>query len=262
MTRKSSPVIVITAFGTSAPEGLRDLEHVDGLVSARYPEYEVRWVFTSGFIVRKLRGDGITTLFQRQVPLCSLEEIYQALLEEGKTDVIIQCLLTVAGSEYSDVILTPAEGLNVEYSYPLLGPPDNIARSAKALEPYFGDKDTVTVICAHGNEKIPLLNTPLVLLDYYVRKRYSNVFVATLDGPPGTDRAFADARQTGLKKVKFVPFLFTAGGHIKNDVMSDAPHSFKVRLGLEASNEGGLADNKEMMSLWMESIAWALARFK
>ncbi len=47
------PVILIAAFGTSAPEGQKDLESVDRLVAKRYPDYEVRWAFTSGFIRKK-----------------------------------------------------------------------------------------------------------------------------------------------------------------------------------------------------------------
>jgi sirohydrochlorin cobaltochelatase len=261
MTDKIKPVIVITAFGTSAPEGLKDLEKVDRMVLKRYPDCEVRWVFTSGFISKKLKSLGTTTLFERKVPLCNLAEVYEELRREGKTDVVIGGLLTVSGSEYSDVVLTPAEGLNVEYNYPLLGAPGNIEKAARALAPYFGDDDTYTIICAHGNARIPLLNLPMVQLHQYVSKRYKNVAVVTIEGPPGTEKAFADARATGLKKAKFVPFLFAAGGHIKNDVMSDEPGSFKMMLGLEATNEGGLVDNEGVMALWLESIDWAIAKF-
>jgi sirohydrochlorin cobaltochelatase len=260
MTATSLPVILIAGFGTSQPSGLADLDYLDRLVCERYQGYEIRWVFTSGFIVKKLRQDGVKTLFERGVPLRNLEEAYADLRAAGKTSVVVQPLLTVTGKEYADVMMAPADGLDVTYGYPLLAPPDNIARLARALEPSFGGADTVTLICCHGNAKIPLLNVPLLQLDKYVRARYGNVFVTSLDGPPGTEAAFADALASGLHKVKFLPFLFTTGAHVVNDINGDEPHSYKSQLGMEATFVPGIARNLPVMQLWMESIDWALGQ--
>ena len=260
MTASIRPVILIAGFGTSQPSGLEDLESVDRMVCERYPDHEVRWVFTSGFIVKKLREDGVETLFTRQIPLRKLDETYADLLGEGKTDVVVQPLMTVTGSEYADVLMAPADGLNIAYGYPLLAPPDNIARLARALEPSFGAADTVTLICCHGNTKIPLLNVPLLQLNKYVRKHYKNVFVTSLDGPPGTEAAFADAKASGLPKVKFLPFLFATGAHVVNDINGAEPHSYKSQLGMESTFVPGIAQNPPVMQLWMESIDWALGQ--
>ena len=255
------PVIVITAFGTTSAVGQKDLENVDRLVTARYPDYEVRWVFTSRFIRKKLLDSGKTTLFERQVPLRNLEEIYDDLRKEGKRNVAVQCLLTMTGAEYSDALMVPTDDLNVEYGYPLLAPPDNIARTAKALAPQFGDENTVTLLCSHGNPKVHAFNIPLIQLDKYLRKHYKNVFLTTLDGPPGTDSVFADALKTGLPKVSFIPFLIVSGEHVTNDIMGDGPESYKNRLGLDASNTPSLGNNPAVMSIWMESIDWTLIKF-
>jgi sirohydrochlorin cobaltochelatase len=255
------PVIVITAFGTNSAAGQKDLENVDRLVMARYPDHEVRWVFTSGFIRKKLISLGQTTLFERQVPIKSLEEVYADLRKEGKRNVALQCLLTMTGSEYSDALMVAADDLNVEYGYPLLAPPDNVARTADALAPKFNDEDTVTIICSHGNPKVFAFNVPLIQLDKYLRKHYQNVFLTTLDGPPGTEPAFADARKSGLPKVKFIPFLIVGGGHLSEDIMGDDPESYRNQLGLPATAESGLGNNPAVMSIWMESLDWTLAKF-
>ena len=255
------PVIVITAFGTSAPEGQKDLENVDRLVIARHPDHEVRWVFTSGFIRKKLIDSGQTTLFERRVPLRSLAEVYADLRKEGKQRVAVQPLLIMTGSEYADALTVPTDGLDVEYGYPLLAPPENVARVAEALAPEFGGGDTVTIVCGHGNEKVPAFNIPLVHLDKHLRKRYQNVFLTTLDGPPGTEPAFADARKSGLKKVKFIPLLIVAGGHVNDDIMSDNPESYRSQVGLEASNTLGLGNNPAVMAIWLESIDRTLDKF-
>jgi sirohydrochlorin cobaltochelatase len=258
MAAEIRPVILIAGFGTSQPSGLADLEHVDQLVSDRYPDHEVRWALTSGFILKKLRAGGMETLFSRQVPLRNLAEAYADLRADGKTDVVVQPLLTVTGSEYADLMMTPTDGLNVAYGYPLLAPPDNTAKLARALEPGFGAADTLTLICCHGNAKIPLLNVPLLQLDKYVRKHYQNVFVTSLDGPPGTEAAFADVKASGLGKVIFLPFLFTTGEHVVIDINGDEPHSYKSQLGLESTFVPGISRNLPVMQLWMESVDWAL----
>lgn len=255
------PVILITAFGTSAPEGQKDLENVDRLVISRYPDHEVRWAFTSGFIQKKLIASGQTTLFPRRVPNESLEEVYDELRKEGKGNVVVQCLLISAGSEYSDALTADATGLNVEYGYPLLAPPDNIERVADALAPRFGGRDTVTVICGHGNEKMPALNIPYILMDRYLRKRYQRVFLTTLEGPPGTASAFEDAKKLGLTKAIFIPMLVVAGGHLVRDIMSTKSNSYLNQLGLEAAADTGLGRDERVMSIWMESIDRTLAKF-
>lgn len=258
---RNKPVIVIVNFSSGSDEVLKDLEKIDRMVTARYPEHDVRWVFAYGGVRKNLISSGQTTVFERRVPVKSLEEVYADLRSEGKRDVVVQCLLIATGdSEYS-VQMIAAGDLNVEYGYPLLQPPDNIARSVKGLETEFGGEDMVTIICAHGSEKMPAFNVPLIRMDEYLRKQYHNVFLTTLDGPPGTEPAFTGARNSGLKKVKFVPFIIVPGEHLGHDIIGDDPGSYKSQLGLEASSTFGLCNNPAVMSIWMEGIDWALARF-
>jgi len=253
------PVIVIVNFSSGSPEVVKDLEHIDRQVTTRYPDYNIRWAFAYGGSRKKLLSSGQTT-FKRKVPVKSLEEIYADLRREGRRNVVVQNLLiSTDDSEYSTMLI-PSEGLNVEYAYPLLQPLDNIARVARALEPDFGDKDTVTIICSHGSGKMPAFNVPLIRLDNYLRKHYQNIFLATLDGHPGTEPAFNDARKSGLKKVKFVPFIIVPGEHLSHDITGDNPESYKSQLGLQASSTLGLYNNPAVMSIWMEGIDWALSK--
>lgn len=258
----SKPVIVITTFGTSLAEGLKDLENVDQMVTARYPEHEVRWAFGGDTVRQALKSKGQPTIFKRQVPVKSLVEVYDDLRKEGKRNIAVQYLFLLPGSKGTDphMVATDTKGLNVEFGYPLLAPPDNIARTADALASQFGGEDTVTIICAHGNGEAPTLNVPFLQMDSYVRKHYPRVFVATVVGPPGT-AAFADALKLGLPKVKFLPLLFVAGSRLTQAIMSDDPASFQSQLGLEASTESGLGNNPKVVSIWMESIDWTLAKF-
>ena len=95
-----------------------------------------------------------------------------------------------------------------------------------------------------------------------VREKYKNAFVATVEGKPGFEQAMSDTRQTGLKKVHFIPVMLVAGDHIMNDVMGeDDPESWKSQLGLEASAETGLGSNPQVMALFLERIERLITMF-
>ncbi len=254
-TAGAEPVIVIAAFGTSVPEAQRNLEDFDTMVLERFPDYEVRWALTSQFIVKKLREAGQTTLFDRKVPLNTLEEVYAALRKEGKTTVAVQPIHVSTGQEFHEVVMTPVKGLNVRCGLPLLVYHEEIEEFAKVLSSKFGRVDTVTILCGHGNDHQPQFNASLVELDNIVREKYENVFVATVEGQPGTEQAFADVRASGLEKIKFVPLMIVAGDHIMNDVMdADDPESWRAQLGLEATAETGLGSNPAVMAFYLERL--------
>jgi len=258
---EQKPVIVIAAFGTSVPEAQKNLEDADTMVRERFPDYEVRWALTAQFIINKLRKAGQTTLFERKVPIKSVEEVYSDLRNEGKTNVAVQCLFVMTGGEFRQVLMVSTKGLNVKYGYPLLTAAENIQNMVRALSPTFGDRDTVTILCAHGNEHHPEFNSPLIEMDKYVRKSYENVFLATVEGPPGTKQAFADARKSGCNKVKFIPLMIVAGDHIKNDVMGDDPESWKMQLGLPATAGTGMGSNPAVMEIYLKSLERVLSQF-
>jgi len=261
LTNETKPVIVIAAFGTSILEGQKNLEDADTIVRERFPGYDVRWGLTAQFIINKLRKTGQTTMFERKVPIKSVEEVYADLRKEGKTNVAVQCLLVMAGGEFSQVLMVPTKDLNVKYGYPLLFAPENIQNTVRDLSPKFGGTDTVTILCAHGNGHHPIYNAPLIEMDNYLRKNYKNAFLATVEGAPGTEQAFADARKSGCKKVKFIPLMLVAGDHITNDVMGDDPDSWKSQLGLPATAETGMGSDPAVMEIYLKSLDGVLSQF-
>jgi sirohydrochlorin cobaltochelatase len=257
----TKPIIVIAAFGTSVPEAQKNLEDFDAMVVKRFPNYDIRWAFTSQTIVDKLRELGQTTLFDRKVPLKTLDELYSDLEKEGKTEVAVQPIHISPGAEYYQVVTTPAKGLDTRVGMPLLVYYEEIEEFTKIISPKFGGADTVTILCGHGNDHQPQFNASLIALDNFVRENYKNVFVATVEGKPGFEQAMLDTKQTGLKKVHFIPVMEVAGDHIMNDVMGDDPESWKSQLSLEASADTGLASNPQVMALFLERIERLLTMF-
>jgi sirohydrochlorin cobaltochelatase len=255
------PVIVIAAFGSSMEQGLKNLGDFDSLVRDRFPDYDIRWALTAGFIIDKLKEAGVTTMFDSETPIKSLDDVYEDLRQEGKTNVVVQCLLVMPGAEMRQVLSYRTDGLNVKYGYPLLFSPENIQNAANALDSEFGGPDTGTILCAHGNEAHPEFNSALVQMDTYLRENYDNVYLATVEGPPGCDEAIEEVQASGVSQVKFVPLMLVEGDHITNDVMGDEPESWKVLVDLPATNATGMASNPDVMEIFLKSIQDLVSQF-
>lgn len=260
-TATIKPVIVIAAFGTSVPEAQQNLEDFDKLAGERFPDYEIRWAFTSKTIVEKLREEGQSTLFERKVPLMTLDEIYNDLKKENKTTVAVQPIHISPGQEYYEVVNTPSKGLNAKVGMPLLVYYEEVEEFAKIISSKFIGGDTVTILCGHGNDHQPQFNASLQALDNFVRQKYKNVFIATVEGKPGFEQAMTDTKQTGLNKVHFIPVMLVAGDHIMNDVMGDDPESWKSQLGLAATTDTGLGSNPAVMELFLGRMERLLTMF-
>ncbi len=255
------PEIVVCAFGSSSPAGLADLARADHFFSNRFPEHEIHWAITSKFILKALRDGGHTGLFQRNLPLSSLPEVYADLAARGKTNLVVLPLLAAVNGEYSGVVMTPAPGLDVEYGHPLLAPPENIAAVARTLAPRFGGEDTFNIVCGHGSKDVPGYNLAYLMLDDYLRKHYPRVCLATLDGTPGTDAAFSDARASGVSKIQFVPLLFVDSRHTSQDIMGEDAASYRSRLGLPATLADNLSRNAPVLEMLAAGAETALKRF-
>ena len=258
---EEKPVIVIAAFGSSMEKGQENLGDFDSMVRERFPDHDVRWAFTAGFIVKKLNEAGITTLFDSQTPVKSLDEVYDDLRAEGKTNVVVQIAMVMPGEEMRQALSYRTDGLNVKFGYPLLFSPENMQNVADALSPEFGGADTATILVSHGNEKHPEFNSALIQMDQYLRDNYDNVYLGTVEGPPGPDPALDDAKASGASQVKFVPLMLVEGDHITNDIMSDEPESWKVLLGLPATNATGMASNPAVMEIFLKSIENLVSQF-
>jgi sirohydrochlorin cobaltochelatase len=256
------PAVVIAAFGSSYEQGQKNLEDFDAAVRKAFPGTDVYWAFTATFIVNKLRDEGKETVFERKVPVRTVEEVYDRLRAEGRRDVLVQCLLIMPGSEYRQVLDTPTDGLNVKYGHALLYYPENIQNTVGALSSDFGDpSDTFTILCAHGNEKHLEYNAPLVEMDTYLQENYRNVRLAVMEGTPAFEPVKEEALASGAEKVQFITLMLTYGDHMSNDVMGDEEDSMKSRLGLPAEVTDGLAGRPAFQKLIIDEMKLVMDQF-
>ena len=254
-TASDSPVIVLCAFGTST-KAMATFDTIEEAIRKRVPGHEICWAYTSRMIIAKLKKRGIVRH--------TLAEVYERLRKEGKTNVAVQSLHVVPGSEFHEkLVLVPAKGLNVKYGLPLLSGEADFEKLFAALAPKCAsERDAVTLLCGHGNDHRPEFNTALIKMDQLVRERRKNTFLATVEGQPGTDRACADARAAGVANVHFVPMMLVAGDHIMNDVMGDGEDSWKNALSSMAATVGkGMGVNDEVLKIFIEHLRKALEQF-
>ena len=258
------PVILVVTYGTGTTEGERDNEKIDTIIRERFPGYDVRWAYTAEHFLKALEKAGKTTMFERKVPIKRVGEVYSDLVKEGKTNVAVLTLLVHESLSVSKwTYEQPHPGLRVRFTKPLLADIFNVEPLVQSLVPLFGGEDTANILAGHGgvSEEEFHLNAPFFGMDEYVRWRYKNVFVATVHGPPGTERAFADVRKGGFRQVIFIPLFLTTSEHTTKDIMADTPESWKSQLGLPARAEVPFCDNPVVIEVYMNYLGSVLAEF-
>jgi sirohydrochlorin cobaltochelatase len=250
-TRSAKPAIVMVAFGTSKPQARKVFDYIDSKVIERYSEYDVRWAFTSEFIARKLKKQGIVTK--------NPQEVIADLKKEGFKSAVFQSLHVSPGQEFNEIAAVDASGLEIAVGKALLSSDADIEAVVKAL-----DKDIKTgsanIIAAHGNRRHPEFNKQLLAFAKKVEPQYSNVFVCSVEGQPGTDKmkkASLLAKKTG--SANFIPLMIVAGDHIMNDVVGDEADSWKNIVGAKQNFRARpLGYNDKVIDIYLEHLNSAL----
>ena len=246
------PVIVLVAFGTSMPEARKVFDHIDDQARKRFSAYEIRWGFTSGRIVKKLKGQGIAVK--------ELAEVVDDLRTEGHRAAVFQSLHVVPGQEYEDINKLDTSGLDVAVGKALLSNDRDIETVIAAMDDNI-DPAAVNVIISHGNANFPEFSRQLIALAEKIHARYDNVIVCSIEGQPGTGgliEAKRQASQTG--RVHFIPLMVVAGTHVMDDVLGDADDSWKNIIGAKESTcATPLGRNDRVLDVFFEHLETALA---
>ena len=251
-----TPVIILTAFGTSVLEARKAFDHIDAAARRRYPDHEIRWAFTSRIIRDKLRDEhGIVTH--------SVEDVIADLQARGTRAVVFQSLHVVPGQEYTKIGEAYAGRMIVAAGAALLTGEQDIDDVIAALEPEIRP-GVPNVIVAHGNEKYSVYNDSLLAFAKRIEARYPNVLVASVEGQPG-DEPLERARELARRKgaVHFIPLMIVAGDHIENDVLGGEAESWKSRIGAERTTVSPpLGFNDAVLEVYWRHLDRALVRVR
>ena len=254
-SQAEKPAIVLVAFGTSVAEARKVFDHIETRAKERFPGYDIRWAFTSQFIINKLKKQGIVSH--------SVAEVVNELRQLGVKQVVFQSLHVVPGQEYASVKKVDMTGLEVAYGDALLTSSADIDAVINALEPEILAQQA-TVIVAHGNDRHPQYNSQLHALADRMEPRYPNLVVASVEGTPGIEplqKVRAMCRQTGT--VRFVPLMIVAGDHIMNDVMGDSVDSWKSIVAAETTEcARSLGWNNDVLEIYFSHLKHALEQLQ
>ncbi|MCD6528019.1 MAG: sirohydrochlorin cobaltochelatase [Desulfuromonas sp.] len=248
---QKKPAIVLVAFGTSVANARAVFDFIDQQARERYTGYELRWAFTSQFIIDKLKKQGETTY--------NVAEVIAQLRSEGHNQVVFQSLHVVPGEEYRSVIAADTSGLQVTFGNALLTSDDDIEAAIAALAPNI-DSQQPTVIVAHGNDKHPQFNVRLEALATAIEGRYPQLVVASVEGTPGI-APLEKIKALNPSCVNFVPLMIVAGDHIMNDVLGDEPESWKnIIAAPQTDSAPSLGWNKQILNIYFNHLDRAIAK--
>ncbi len=279
---KENPAILLVVFGTSYPEAQAAYRNIEELYQEQFPDAEIRISFTSDYIRRKLlERDNISV----DNPLTGLAH----LNDEGYVNVVVQSLHVIPGEEFHDLanIVESVKGIDGKFGFknlvlgtPLLMSMEDYRNVSKALADQFDQKTTganrtpqssprdpeqmAVVFMGHGTEHPA--NSAYPQMAGILAKDYQNVFLGTVEGYPTYDDVLASLKESGVKKVRLMPFMVVAGDHALNDLTGNESESWKSMLekeGFETDfNLKGMGENDGIAEIFVEHTKEAFARFK
>lgn len=239
---KNRPTIILAAHGSRETPALHTFRRFDSAVRAAFPNHSVIWTFAD-YIQQKLKAENTDCWCARVHTADSLAKLHLS-------SAIVQPLFI------TPVPLAPAcASLEFTTGSALLNGPKSIDELAAILTPQCTDPQTAYILCGHGSKKKPERNRPLIELHKKIRTGRNNVFLATLDGPPGNQAPLEAVRSAGFKKARFIPLLFAAGMHVQSDIMGDQPTSWKSKLGLPCTLSGPLGEHPQVIHLLINRIS-------
>ncbi len=254
--------IVLAAFGTSTA-AFETYSHFEKKVRERFPDYEIRWAFTSRKVRHKLAQE-------KGQKLNDLGTTLRELKAAGYSRVAVQSLHIVPGEEWDKKVVEESRtvpGLKVVLGKPLLSSKADQEKVLQVLAQTFPKemKKTAVVLVAHGS---PTKVGTATYLDFnrLLHSRYHHVFLGTVEGKPTRKEALEEVKKAGVDTVVLMPLLFVAGEHVDKDILGADPESWKSELLRQKAYhlEGitkGLGYQEGIVNIYLDHLAQALQGF-
>lgn len=265
--RPGKRAILLVAFGTSVPQAQRAFDKIDLQARKAFPDFELRWAYTSKFIRSKLAQEGTR--------LNSPEMALAQLMDEGFSHVAVLSLHVFPGKEFHDLNHNAmlfgqmADGFErVVVAPPLLTSFDDMDRTARILLSHIPSQrkqEEAVIFMGHGNEKHPA-DAMYAAMNFIFKDLDPNVFVATVQGKPDLKCILPKLVGAEVRKAYLIPFMTVAGEHARKDMAGDSSESWKSMLsqkGIISENiMTGIAEYPEIVDIWLDHLREALGRLE
>ena len=207
--------LLTVSFGTSYSDADQEcIRPVEAALAAAFPAFECRRAFTSRFIVRKLRAQGIDIEDEA--------EAIRRLRNDGYADIRIVSTHIIHGAEYERIIKTAGE---LPVSEPLLETEEDLRWLAGLLGGIARAEGRTLLAMGHGTEH--------AADETYARLRAKlpeNVYLACVEGAHALEGILPQLDALPEKKLVLMPLMLVAGDHAHNDLAGDGPASWKSIL--------------------------------
>jgi len=263
-TKKEKTGILLVAFGSSYPETRETFKNIESEVQKAFPSIDIRWAYTSKFIRKKLnkRGEHIDS------PTLALAK----MSEEGFTHIAVQSLHVIPGAEYDALQKNVNSFRNMPKGIKeiTLGKPlmfshesmENLCTQLNNNLPKEISKNDALIYMGHGTHHQANIYYPA--MQYYMWQKNKNHYLATVEGYPSLDEVIKYLKEKKTKKVYLLPFMTIAGDHARNDMAGAENDSWKSILEAKGykvkSILTGMADHKEVVKIWVDSIEESLEK--
>ncbi|MDR1090923.1 MAG: sirohydrochlorin cobaltochelatase [Prevotella sp.] len=241
--------ILMVHFGTTHAD-TRELtiDALNNKVKQQFPDIELREAYTSRIVIKHLGNKGIV----KENPLEALRKLHA----EGYTHILIQPSTIIDGVEMEslDRNVTEVRDLfkDIRTGNPLLYDPHDYESVIEVITKST-DKQTAYVLVGHGT--YDATTAQYAMLDYMLKiKGHKNFFVGTIEGYPGYDDVLIQLKQSGLKKIVLVPFMFVAGEHAKNDIAGDCKENLDKEGYVADVIMEGLGQNSGMQDIFISHL--------
>lgn len=250
--------ILLVTFGSSYPEAQAAFDNIEAETREAFPGIPIYWAYTAKMIRKKLAKRGKI--------IDSPAEALAKMGEDGFTQVAVQSLHVIPGSEYHDLMQTvdafagmPKGITKVMLGKPLLFSSDDNIELAKVLSNKYSaqlNKKEALVFMGHGTHHSSNIYYPG--FQYYMQKQLSNSFVGTVEGYPALSDVIEELERKHIKDVLLAPLMTVCGDHAQNDMASDEPDSwqsileekgFKVTTVLK-----GIAEYDDVVNIWIKHL--------
>lgn len=251
-TKTQKKGILLITFGTSYPEARKAFDNIEEEVKKNWPDIDVFWAYTSGFIRKKLAKQGIQ--------MDSPSEALAKMGEAGYTHIAAQSLHIIPGAEFHDVVHTVLGFSRIQKGVgkttmgrPLVSNHEDLQRMARFFTQQLpGSDDEAVVLMGHGTHHDANIYYPG--FQYYLNDLSDRHYVATVEGYPSLDNVIKQLKKQHIKKVTLTPFMSVAGDHAQNDMAGEEKESWKSQLEAEGFEVDvvmkGLAEYDEVVKIW------------
>lgn len=254
--------ILLAAYGATGEKNAMHLNAFEQQVRGSFPACSVRWAFTSLLMRNRLAAARKKT--------DSVQKALRRLAFEKFTQVTVQSLHIIPGSEYADMLAEieaarreggPAE---VSVGLPLLGGDGDVDIRAAAgailqTTPAGRKEGDALVWVGHGSSHGGSAHYRKLILAAQELDR--NILIGTLED--GLDDILPQIKKRDAKRVWLMPLLAVIGKHAAEDLSGRGPESWRSRLeanGLECLDvTRGMVEYPAFTDIWLRHLQRAVA---